>query len=57
MKFFIVPILALALTACPAQNSEDLSKDELDDLSEIFISETVNTTVNLGVSETILFVD
>ncbi len=57
MKFFIIPILALALTACPAQNLDDLSKDELDDLSEIFISETSTTTINLGVSDTVLLVD
>ena len=57
MKLFIIPIFALALTACPTQNSEDLSKDELDDLSEIFISETSSTIVNLGVSETVLLVD
>jgi hypothetical protein len=56
-KLMLIATLALALTACPAQNSDDLSKEELDDLSEIFISETTATTVNLGVSETVLLVD
>lgn len=56
-NWFLITLLALTLVACPTQNSDDLSNDELDDLREIFIGETESTIIHLGVSETVLLVD
>jgi hypothetical protein len=56
-RLFLWVLGASVLVACPAQISDDLATDEFDDLSEIVISETEASSVNLGVSETVLVVD
>ncbi len=56
-NWFLMTLMMGALVACPNQNTDDLSNEEFDDLREIVISETETTTINLGVSDTILFVD
>ncbi len=56
-NYFGIAGLVLILVACPIQNTDDLSSEELDDLREIVTSETEATVYELGVSDTILFVD
>jgi hypothetical protein len=58
MKKLLITITGfLFLVACQTQTpTDDLSQEEFDDLREIMINETETTTINLGVSETILLV-
>jgi hypothetical protein len=58
MKCLMLAFLGTAfLIGCPMQPSDDLATEEFDDLREIIISETESSSVNLGVSETVLVVD
>jgi hypothetical protein len=56
-RLMLVVLGATMLIACPTQTSDDLMTEEFDDLREIVVSETEASSVNLGVSETVLVVD